>query len=687
MILSRLFSRSLRIAALAMGVLLPPSMAAAGTITGLTAVTVPANISNATNIGPQSVQIKLQNPFTPSLPLNLQLLVSGASFATTSTPTISLTGTPDASICSTTSFVDKLVIRCTPPGGTVLTGISIAGLTYTNATILNTAGGTIKLSGLVTDLARGLEVEDIPSRHAVTATPRFILTTGIISNGGTGTVDLSPNALSATTAGTAKLSTFLSGTNVTLTATAASPTSAVSWQGANCSAGVGISTCTVAMVANTTISAVFGAPVATGPSDATYTLTTKKAGTGTGTVAVTPSSGTYPAGAVVTLNATATSDSTFSQWVGGGCSAIATCAVVMNENKTVTAIFTLTSTTPGNPSDNAAASHRLAVGVTGGGAVNSSPGGISCTSICFSDFKHNQAVVLTAVASGGAQFSGWTGCTPITANTCLVTVKEDATVTANFGGGGGSAASVLRLGAVYSSTQTSGQSMFRFYNGGSTPGTVTVTLADYLTGETLTQWTSPPIAAAASPQFALSLLESDSKTPFTAPAYYSATIQPNFTGTFQHVLFRAVDGVLTNLSNCDSSVTAPPLRLVNVHSSRLEGYPSQVVIHNTGTTATTFALAIGDAADGQALGTYPTASIPPNGELVLPMSTIETASGIVPTGSVLHYVVTLQGASAGYLQHRVTNQQAGVVTDMNTVCAFSGGSSSTPTPVTPSDQR
>ena len=160
----------------------------------------------------------------------------------------------------------------------------------------------------------------------------------------------------------------------------------------------------------------------------------------------------------------------------------------------------------------------------------------------------------------------------------------------------------------------------------------------------------------------------------------------------QHVLFRPSDGVLTNLSTCNSGVTAPSARLVNVHSSRLgtNGYPSTVVIHNTGTAAATATLAVTDARDGMTIGSiYTTASIPADGELVLPVSTIETAAEILPPVDMLHYLIALRGPFTGYLQHRVNNQQAGVVTDMSTVCTIGAASTPTtpaPTPVTPTDQ-
>ena len=47
------------------------------------------------------------------------------------------------------------------------------------------------------------------------------------------------------------------------------------------------------------------------------------------------------------------------------------------------------------------------------------------------------------------------------------------------------AADDIRVGAVFSTTQTASQSFLRFHNTGSVAGTATVTLRDYVSGQTL----------------------------------------------------------------------------------------------------------------------------------------------------------------------------------------------------------
>ena len=83
------------------------------------------------------------------------------------------------------------------------------------------------------------------------------------------------------------------------------------------------------------------------PKGQQYTLTVRKAGSGSGTVTSSPSgidcgsdcTETYNAGTIVTLTAVAASGSIFEGWSGGGCSGAGTCPVAIDTSKTVTAAF------------------------------------------------------------------------------------------------------------------------------------------------------------------------------------------------------------------------------------------------------------------------------------------------------------------------------------------------------------
>jgi hypothetical protein len=267
----------------------------------------------------------------------------------------------------------------------------------------------------------------------------------------------------------------------------------------------------------------------------------------------------------------------------------------------------------------------------------------------------------TAVASGGPWYdswnqsllSNWVAWTPTTSPTA------------------GLPTTGLRLGAVFSTNSPASQSFLRFYNSSATAGTVSVTLSDYATGTPLTQWTSPPIPAGASPQFAISAIEAGSSQAFTKSNYYSLAIQSSFAGSFQHVLWRTTDGSLTDLSTCDAAPTAAGSTLINVHSSLLaNGYPSQVVVFNTGAATANATLGIYDAATGARIGAYSAAGIPANGQVITTVVNMENAAGINP-GSRYHYNIKIENSGfTGFLQHLVNNQQSGVVTDMTEVCTL-----------------
>ncbi len=77
----------------------------------------------------------------------------------------------------------------------------------------------------------------------------------------------------------------------------------------------------------------------------------------------------------------------------------------------------------------------LSVQTNGSGTVTSSPGGIICGSggaACSAVFNKNSSVTLTAVATTGSLFTGWSGGGCSGTGACVVTLADDTTVTAAF---------------------------------------------------------------------------------------------------------------------------------------------------------------------------------------------------------------------------------------------------------------
>lgn len=134
----------------------------------------------------------------------------------------------------------------------------------------------------------------------------------------------------------------------------------------------------------------------------------------------------YPRGTQVILTAKAAKDWLFFQWVGGGCtgSHSTTCTLTLDANTTVTAEFGTPLAAPPRAG--------LQVVVQGPGTVTSTPPGINCGQACGTTFTTGTAVTLSAAASPGAQFAGWSGACSGTAPTCVVSVTDEKLAGAAF---------------------------------------------------------------------------------------------------------------------------------------------------------------------------------------------------------------------------------------------------------------
>ena len=158
-----------------------------------------------------------------------------------------------------------------------------------------------------------------------------------------------------------------------------------------------------------------------------YPLSVGKEGNGSGVIASAPPgvdcggdcTENYLYSTLVTLTATANVGSNFVGWAGA-CSGTAVCPVTMDAAKAVTATFTLNR-------------YPLSVGKEGNGSgvIASAPPGVDCGGDCTESYLYGTVVTLTATATGGSSFTGWTGaCSG--AGACQVTMDAAKTVTATF---------------------------------------------------------------------------------------------------------------------------------------------------------------------------------------------------------------------------------------------------------------
>ena len=223
-------------------------------------------------------------------------------------------------------------------------------------------------------------------------------------------------------------SSYASGTALVLQATANSGSTFTGWTNGtgNATACPNASVnCSMTLNANSAVTANFVL------STVTFSLSTNTASAngGGGTIACSTTGGapfgacapSYNAGTTLTLQATPNSVSNFTGWTATVCSGTGTCNFTLTANTTVTANFNRPI---------------LTVVVAGTGTVTSNPGGINCPATTCSAVL-NKGTVVTLTASGTG-FTGWSGggvSCPGT-GTCPVTLNQNTTVTATFGGGG-----------------------------------------------------------------------------------------------------------------------------------------------------------------------------------------------------------------------------------------------------------
>jgi hypothetical protein len=142
-----------------------------------------------------------------------------------------------------------------------------------------------------------------------------------------------------------------------------------------------------------------------------YALTTATAGTGSGTVTLSPAGGTYSHGTVVTVTNTPATGSTFTGW-SGACTGSGACVVTMTGAKSVTTSFSLNSY-----------ALTTATAGTGSGTITLSPAG--------GTYSHGTVVTVTNTPAADSTFTGWSGaCTG--SGDCVVTMNGTKSVTATF---------------------------------------------------------------------------------------------------------------------------------------------------------------------------------------------------------------------------------------------------------------
>lgn len=226
------------------------------------------------------------------------------------------------------------------------------------------------------------------------------------TGGGTTTpskFDLTTTAVNGTIALSPAGGSYDSATVVTATATANTGYKFTGWSGACTGTGA----CSITMNAAKSLTATFASSVV--PK---YTLKTVP---GNGTIALSPTGGSYDSATVVTATATAPTGYVFGSWTGA-CTGAGACSITMKKDTTLGATWTLVPPT----------TYVLTVTAGTGGKVVRSPDSVS--------YSAGKVVTLTARADSTYKFSGWSGDCSGSDSVCTVTMSAAKSVTASFTG-------------------------------------------------------------------------------------------------------------------------------------------------------------------------------------------------------------------------------------------------------------
>jgi hypothetical protein len=260
-----------------------------------------------------------------------------ATFTMNSNKSVTATFTPKYTLTVTKSGNGGGTVSSSPSGINCGTTCSYQFVSGTSVTLTATPDSSSVFGGWSGDATgTGSTVTvTMSANKSVTATFTALYTLIVTKSGnGGGAVTSSPSGLNC---GAICSYQFVSGTNVTLTATPDSSSAFIGWSG---DATGTSNTVTVTMSSNKNVTATF---------NALYTLTVTKSGNGGGAVSSNPAgincgatcSYQFVSGTNVTLTAAPDSLSSFSGWSGDVNSSSPTVTITMNSNKSVTAIFSI----------------------------------------------------------------------------------------------------------------------------------------------------------------------------------------------------------------------------------------------------------------------------------------------------------------------------------------------------------
>ena len=228
---------------------------------------------------------------------------------------------------------------------------------------------------------------------------------------------------------------------------------------------------------------------------------------------------------------------------------------------------------------------------TGSGSVTSSPSGITCPSTCSASFASGTGVTLTAKASTGSTFAGWSGACSGT-GTCSVTMTAAKAVTATFNSSGGPAVTLtptsLSFGTVAIGVTSAAQSVTLKNSGTATLTITSIAITGTNSGDFLKSSTTCGSSLAAGASCSIKV---EFKPTASGSRAASVSITDNATGSPQTVSLSGTGTTAKLLPN--------PLAFGDQATGTTSAV-KKVTLTNVGTTAlaiTTIAVTGTNAAD------------------------------------------------------------------------------------------
>jgi hypothetical protein len=218
------------------------------------------------------------------------------------------------------------------------------------------------------------------------------------------------------------------------------------------------------------------------------------------------------------------------------------------------------------------------------------------------------------------------------------------------------------------SSNSTAISMVRLYNASAAAGRFTVALRSEGSSTVLASWTST-IAPHASTSVKLSDIETlNHLTPPANGRTYSLSVTSTVEGYAQHVVFQNAERAWMNFSSCGGT-SSDTKTILNVHDTS-QVSASVIVLHNTGTVATSAIISIVNTDTGETLGTWTSPTLP-GSSVASPINASQIISEArLPAGQRPYVTFILNDAFTGYAQHLVTSVGTTSTADMTAKCAL-----------------